>query len=176
MTEKERKLLSAALVLLLPVLQACAGVRLVSQPADPAGVRGVYSLYLYGCRYPDDIENAAFLIARDAAYPFELYTLESSYTIKQGLTAREALAEADRFLRCGMHSVWYARLRRIPDDANRTFGYEIVPVYVPYDVGTDDVLLITYALRDGKVRAVIRPTPRMERDLWRSENEARGRD
>jgi hypothetical protein len=52
----------------------------------------------------------------------------------------------------------------------------MVPVYVPYDVGMDDVLLITYALRDGKVRAVIRPNPRMDRDSRRSENEARGRD
>ena len=149
---------------------ACAGTQLITRAADPRELQGKYTLYLYGCHYPDDVENAAFLVARDTKYPFELYTLESSYKVWDGLPAREALWEAEAFVRCGMHTVWYTRLRTIPDGQGGILGYEMVPVYMPYDMGTEDVLMITYALRDGKVRTVIQPNPRRERDSWRSES------
>ena len=167
------------LAVFLPALllfEACAGTQLITQPADPALIRGTYTLYLYGCHYPDDRETAAFLVARDARYPFELYSPESSYTVKDGLQAEEALAEADAFLRCGMHSIWYTRLRLIPDDHGGRMGYELVPVYMPYDGGVGDVLTITYELRDGKVRTVIRPNPRRDRDAWNTETGGRGQD
>ncbi len=158
----------------LSLFPACTGVQLMTSPADPEQVRGTYTVYLYGCHYPADIENAAFLLSQDAKYPFELYTLTSSYKVRSGLQAGEALAEAAAFLRCGMHDVWYTRLRRIPDDSGGILGYEMVPVFRPYDVGIEDPLIITYALRNGTVRVGIQPNQQRDRDTRLSDDHGKG--
>jgi hypothetical protein len=154
---------AAALLFTISALQApAAGKQLRTESADRAAVKGAYTMLLYGCRYPDDIENAAILVTEGSKYPVEIYALDTRYKVKKGVSAQQALDEADTFVRCSVHTVWQTQVRRIRDESGGTIGYEVRPLYFPYDVGAADVLLISYALKDGKVRVYIRLTPEME--------------
>jgi hypothetical protein len=149
-----------SLLVIVASLAGCVlGTQLQTETADPKTITGTYDLLLYGCRYPDDLEHAAFLIAPDKTDRVELSVLETSYKIKRGLPAGKALAEADAFVRCGVHTVDELRVHRIPDGGNGTIGYEILPRYRSYDVGGTDPLLVSYSLKDGKVTVYIRLSP-----------------
>jgi hypothetical protein len=143
------------------------GTRLDTETADPKTITGTYDLLLYGCRYSDDLERAAFLIASDKTGMVDLFVPATSYKVKPGLPAEKALAEADAFVRCGNHTVTELRVHRIPDGSNGTIGYEILPRYAYYDDGGTDPLLVSYSLKDGKITVYIRLFPDVERKLNR---------
>jgi hypothetical protein len=83
---------TAYLVVIL-TLQACvAGIQLVPKSADPTDLKGTYTLILYGCRYPDDLENMAILVDEGGRYPVEVYALDSMYKVKKGLSGPQALS------------------------------------------------------------------------------------
>jgi hypothetical protein len=145
-------------------LQGCiAGTQLIPRSADPAGVKGTYTLLLYGCRYPDDIENMAVLVDEAGPYPVELYAPGFMYKTKKDLPASQALAEAETFITCGFHKTWQSQFRKIPDAAGRTIGYEMKPLYVPWELGTPEVLLSSYTLKDGKVFIYLRLHPSLDK-------------
>jgi hypothetical protein len=161
-------LLFFALFVLVASLSGClAGTRLDTETADPKTITGTYDLLLYGCRYSDDLERAAFLIARDKTGMVDLFVPQTSYKVKPGLPAEKALAEADAFVRCGNHTVTELRVHRIPDGGSGTIGYEILPRYAYYDDGGTDPLLVGYSLKDGKITVYIRLFPDVERKLNR---------
>jgi hypothetical protein len=141
------------------------GTRLDTETADPKTITGTYDLLLYGCRYSDDLERAAFLIASDKTGMVDLFVPATSYKVKPGLPAEKALAEADAFVRCGNHTVTELRVHRIPDGSNGTIGYEILPRYSYYDDGGTDPLFVSYTLKDGKITVSIRLYPDVERRL-----------
>jgi hypothetical protein len=142
-------------------LQACmAGERLLPVPANPATVKGTYTVILYGCRYPDDIENMAILVDEKSPYPLEVYAMESLYKVKKNVPAAQALSEAKTFVNCSMHTVWQTVLRRIPDDTGKkTIGYELKPLFQPWESKVPEVLLSSYSLKDGKVTTFITLDP-----------------
>ncbi len=158
---------SAAFILILAaVLQACVpGRRLLTTAAGPAEVQGTYTLLLYGCHYPDQINNIALLVAENSRYPVEIYDLDTSYKTKKGVSSQQALTEADSFVRCGTHRIWRTQLLRIPDDSGGTIGYEVRPLYIPYEFGSPDVLLVSYSLQHGVVRVYVKVDPDVERAL-----------
>ncbi|MGE5172289.1 MAG: hypothetical protein ACM3MD_00515 [Betaproteobacteria bacterium] len=159
----------AMLLMLGAILTACVpGKQLITRPADPAEVKGTYTLLLYGCHYPADIKNVAILIDEGSRYPLEIYDLDTSYKVKKGVPAQQALSEADSFVRCSTHRIWQTHLLRIPDDGGGTIGYEIRPLYLPLEFGLPDVLRVSYALKDGMVRAYIRLDPNVEKELEES--------
>ncbi len=161
---------AAALLMAMSVLLGCAlGKRLQTESADPNAITGTYDLILYGCRYPDDIENAAFMISGESAYPVSFFVPDTSYKTKKGLPVKEAFIQADSFVRCGIHTVTETRVHRIPDDRGGTIGYEVLPRYLPYDIGGTDPLLVSYSLKDGKVTVFIRLFPDVERRLNRTD-------
>ncbi len=165
----------AMLLMLSAILTACIpGKQLTARAADPAEVKGIYTLLLYGCRYPDDIKNVAFLVDEGSKYPLEIYDLDTSYKVKKGVPAQQALSEADSFVRCSTHRVWQTQLLRIPDDSGGTIGYEVRPLYLPPEFGFPDVLLVSYALKDGAVRAYIKLDPNVEKDIESSGSDKRG--
>lgn len=154
---------SACLVVAL-ILQACvSGTRLMAKPADPSEVQGTYTLLLYGCRYPDDLENMAILVQEGGPYPVEIYAPDFMYKVKKGLPAPQALAEAEKFIACSFHNLWTSVLRKIPDEAGRTIGYEMKPLYVPWEIGVPEVLLSSYSLKNGKVTVYIVLDPLVEK-------------
>jgi len=152
-----------ALFLLLILLSGCLlGRQLPAGPATPVAITGTYTLYLYGCHYPADVKNVGLLIRDGAKYPFEIFDLDTSYKIKKGIPAAQALLEAQAFLRCTTRRMTHTALRRISDDAGGTMGYEVRPLYFALEFGTPDILLISYALKDGVVRAYISYQPNVE--------------
>jgi hypothetical protein len=161
-----RYALLAAVVTTMFVLQGCSlGMQLQTQTADPKTITGTYDLMLYGCRYPDDYERAAFLISPEARYPVSLFVPDTSYKVQKGLQAEKALSEAEAFVRCGIHTVTETRVHRITDDSGGTIGYEILPRYPSTDETGSDPLMVSYSLKDGKVTVYIRLYPDVERKL-----------
>ncbi len=152
----------SALLLLSIMLSCMTGMQLSTTATDRTRISGTYTLLLYGCHYPDQIENVAILVDENSKYPLEIYDLDTSYTVKKGVPAQQAITEADTFVRCSSHTTWQTQITRIPDDIGGTVGYEVRPLYVPTEFGTPDVLLISYSLKDGQIRAYIRKSPAAE--------------
>ena len=140
------------------------GNHLKTEPAKPSEVTGIYTLLLYGCRYPDDLENVAILYKEGGPYTFEIYAPVSRYKIKPGLTADEALREAGQFLTC---SVQYqeSRMSGISDLAGAIIGYEVRPLYSPIRFGMYDVLNVQYVMKESKIVVYIKLDPTVELEL-----------
>lgn len=152
-----------ALLLMTIALQSCVtGNQLRTTASDRAAVTGTYTLLLYGCHYPDQIDNVAILVDENSRYPVEIYDLDTSFKMKKGVPAQQAVTEADAFIRCSFHNVWQTQVSRILDDSGGTMGYEFRPLYTVTEFGTPDVLMISYSLMNGKVRAYIRKIPAVE--------------
>ena len=158
--------LSIVLLGVVLVLQGCTfGMQLQTKTADPTSISGTYDLMLYGCRYPDDLEHAAFLISPDAKYIVSLFVPDTSYKVKKGLTADKALSEAEAFVRCGNHTVTETRVHSIPDGSGGILGYEVLPRYPFTDIGGSDPLLVSYSLKEGRIIVYIQLSPEVERML-----------
>ncbi len=167
---------AAVLALLLPSLPACVpGTGLTTGPATAADLTGTYTLLLYGCHYGDDIKDLAILWDRESVYPIEIYDLPTSYTTKDNLAGPEALRRAEDFVRCSHRKVVGTTLRRIPDGKGGTVGFEVRPRYFFTEFGQEDVLLVNYALKDGRVRAYISLDPDVQRTLESSGDNDRDR-
>jgi hypothetical protein len=173
---KIRRFLSGAVILLVITLTACVpGIRLMPSAAKPAEMSGTYALLLYGCHYPSDVKNAAFFVEEGSKYPLEIFDIATSYKTITGLSAQQALVKAEAFLRCSTYSVWQTQLSRIPDGSGGIVGYEMRPLYIPYQLGQADVLNISYFLKGGKVITYIRLDSNVESYLESSGN-SNGRD
>jgi len=156
--------LTVILFLLAAALSGCAmGTQLLTASADPKAITGTYDLYMYGCRYPDDLEHAAFLIEPEKSPMVELFVRDTAVTIKRGLPADSALAEANKFVRCGNRTVEAIRFQRIPDGSGGTLGYEMLPRYPITDDGGMDPVLVNYSLKKGKIFVYIQLSPEAER-------------
>jgi hypothetical protein len=64
----------------------------------------------------------------------ELYVPATSYKVKRGIPADQAIAEADSHVRCGVRKVVAIRVRRIPDGSGGTLGFEVLPRYSATEV------------------------------------------
>jgi hypothetical protein len=145
------------------LLQACMGMQLIPRSANQDELKGTYTLIQYGCRHPADLENMAILVDESGPYPVEVYALDSLYKVKKGLPASQALGEANTFINCSFYTVWQSMLRRISDNMGRTIGYELKPVYRPWEISTTETLLTSYILKDNKITVYITPNPSLER-------------
>jgi hypothetical protein len=166
MKSSKRVLSAAAFLVFAAALTSCmTGIQLTTSAADPAAVTGTYTLLLYGCHYPDDAQNVAFLVSDSSKYPLEIFDLDTSYKVKTNVPAQQALQEANSFLKCTTYRLWQTKLERIPDDSGGTIGYEVRPLYLPWEFGKSDIMLISYSLRDGKARVYIKLDPDVERAI-----------
>jgi len=165
--KREKAFLSAAAVVCLALfMTSCmTGTRLNTFAADPAEVSGTYTLLLHGCKYGDQIDNVAILVDEHSRYPVDIYDIPLSYTVKKGIPAKEAIAEATAFVACSTFRVWQTRVSRIDDDSGGTIGYEVRPLYFPLEISNPDPLQISYFLRKDGVRVYIRIDSTVERDL-----------
>jgi len=156
---------AAALIVIFTIQGCSLGTQLRTESADPNGIEGTYDLFTYGCRYPTDIEHAAFLIAPEKAGMVEFYVPDTSYKVKRGIPADEALAEANKHVRCGVRKVVAIRIHRIPDGSGGTLGFEVLPRFSATEVGAVDPLDVSYSLKDGKITVYIRLSPDVEKKM-----------
>jgi hypothetical protein len=139
------------------------GASLKTVAASPSGVKGNFTLLLYGGSYYDDVETAAFLDSEGDGYYLDLYEPDFNYKVIKGVPAKEAIAIAEKFVR--FHpSYWRSQLSKIMDDKGKVIGYELRPLYYPITYGASDVLDINYFMKKGgRVKVTIRLIPHVER-------------
>ncbi|HUO75938.1 MAG TPA: hypothetical protein VMU21_00035 [Thermodesulfovibrionales bacterium] len=144
-----------ASALLLCIGSCASAPYLITVPTDPREIEGTYTLILYGGRYSSDIENVAILDKEGDQFTFMVYAPEFDYKVKKHISAKEALAEAEAFVRFH-YAFWKAQLKGIVDPTGIPIGYEIRPLYYPMDFGYPDVLDIDYILKkDNNVTVMI---------------------
>jgi hypothetical protein len=159
---RKKYLFSGIIAIVLVFFAACAaGTRLQTQPAGKPSLDGSYRLLQYGCRYPDDIQNAAFLDREQDAYTFEVHAPEFEYKILEAQPGPQTLIAAEGFLKCSFH-YQQSRLRGILAPDGTVIGYELRPLYSPTRFGMYDVLQIEYRMTGTLVRVYIRLDPRVE--------------
>ena len=136
---------------------------LKTEAANPSEVKGTFTLILYGGNYYDDLETAAFLDCEGDGYTLDLYVPDFDYRVRKGMPAKEALAEAEKFVR--FHpSFWHSQLSKIMDNKGDVIGYELRPLYYPITYGVSDVLDVHYWMKEGgRVKVTIRLIPSVER-------------
>ena len=141
-------LLVAALSL---AASSCAtGSRLTLRSADETQVTGNFRLILYGCTHFDDLETLAILDKEGDPYTFEPYAPDFSYRVKTGVQAKDALAEAERFVNCDNAFKRY-QLARLVAPGGATLGFEVRPLYMPFVYGMEDVIRTDYRIKGDKV-------------------------
>jgi hypothetical protein len=137
-----------------------AAHRLLTDAADPADVKGSFSVILLGGNHIDDLETAAFLDSEGDQYTLMPYAPDFQYTVKKGLPAQEALTIAQKFV--SFHSsFWKVQLSKIIAPGDDSAGFELRPLYYPLIYGTSNVLDISYWLgKEGniKVRIMLEPS------------------
>ena len=151
------------MILAVLMLNSCiSGTRLDIRGAVPGDLQGTYTVILYGCRYPSDLENLAILYPEGGPVTFEMFALKTNYQVKEKLPADEALKQAEKFLTCSI-DYWKPQLGKIVDREGVVAGYELRPLYPPYKYGRSDVLQVNYWLKDSKVTVYIRLDPNIEK-------------
>lgn len=139
------------------------GIRLNTQGAQGPEVPGNYTVIYYGCNFFNDLETIAFLDREDGKYPFEPFAPDFEYRVKRGLSAKEAMETAMKFVNCNA-SFNRARVSGILGPDGETIGYEVRPLYAPFTYGAGDVLYVYYSLKDGKVVINVRLLDTMLQD------------
>jgi hypothetical protein len=172
---KIRKLFFVSCLLFALTCISCTpGIRLNTLGARASQVSGTYTVILYGCNYLDDLNTIAFLDREGDGYTFEPYAPAFNYRIRKGLDAKDALAEAGKFVSCNT-SFSRSRLSRIIAPDGDTLGYEVRPLYHSFTYGVDDVLYTSYRLKGRTVVVTIRLLPSIEKMLEGSGSERRER-
>lgn len=150
-------------VLVLAVIFALSwGSRLKTEVADPAEVRGKFTLLLYGSGFSDNLVNVAIFDKEGDPYSFEIYAPEFSFSTRTGLDGEQALQEAEKFVRRHIRSEG-SRLRRVLGPAGSVVGFELRPLYAVSAFGTDDILDVTYSIRERKIVVRVELDPAIER-------------
>jgi len=133
---------------------------------------GVFDLVLYGGNYSNDLETAAFLDRQGDAYNFDIYAPEFNYRTIKGLTFEEGLDKATEFV--SLNSSFHQfKITSIVNDKSQILGYEVKPLYLPYNYGTDDVLDIWYTEKGNKVVVTVRLKPFIEKSKTRDDLDSR---
>ena len=153
-----------ALLLASTALAACAASTGLQTPsATEADAAGTFRLYLYGCRYPHDIENFALLVDEQAPEQIELFVPATSFKVREHLSGPDALREAKAFFRCSSYDRGITVMRKVTGADGRTIAFELKPLYSPTDFGRDEVLRSTYFQSGGKVTVYLKLDPQVER-------------
>ena len=151
------KLSLCLLVALAVAGNSCAiRPRLEVRSAEFAGVKGRYSLILYGCTYFNDLRTLAILDREGDTYTIEPYAPDFDYRVVRNLPAQDALKRAESFARGCNPDFMVSRLSVILTKDGAVAGYELMPLYRAYTYGESDVLNTYYFLDKNKIIAFIK--------------------
>jgi hypothetical protein len=131
--------------------------------AGPSEITGTFSLILYGGRFSDDVETIAILDLEGDGYTLVPFAPDFDFRIKKGLSAKEAMEQAKKFV--NFHNAfWRSQLSRITDNNGNTIGYELRPLYLSFYFGVSDIFDVYYWQKDnGIVKVTIKLIPFVER-------------
>ncbi|MBM4128584.1 MAG: hypothetical protein FJ243_00530 [Nitrospira sp.] len=157
-----------AMVLLIAIYSCAPGQYLRTGGASPSEITGTFALILYGGRYSTDLETIAILDQEGDPYTFEVYAPEFDYKVLKGISAKDALERAAKFVSSNPY-YRYSRLGKIFDPQGRVIGYEVRPIYDPLLFRFPDVLLVYYRIVGDKVIVDISLTPEAKRWFYGDE-------
>ena len=138
------------------------GRSLKTVPSSVTAINGLFTLILYGGKHSDDIETIAILGKENDRYTFEPFAPEFKYTVKKGVPAKEAVAEAESFI-SRHNSFWQSKISGIVDERGNILGYELRPLFFPISFGAEDVIDVNYKMEANKVVASISLNPSIEK-------------
>ncbi len=154
-----------SLLLLLTTVSSAYAKNLKTEEVKADEVTGTFTLILYGGRHINDLETIAILDKEGDQYEFEPYAPEFDYKMKKGVSAVDALNEANKFV--SFHNAfWRSQLSRVLDGKGNIIGFELRPLYHPFVYGRDDLLEAYYKVKDGKVIAYIKLIPEVFNTLF----------
>lgn len=134
------------------------GKLLRTVPAEIADIADKFTLILYGGEHSNDMEAVAILDSEGDRYTFEPFAPKFKYVVKRGLSAKEALEEAGKFI-SWHNSFHHSQMRGIIDEHGNILGYEVRPLYLPLTFGIDDIMDIDYRMRADKIAVIARLKP-----------------
>ncbi|MBI5639405.1 MAG: hypothetical protein HZA17_03170 [Nitrospirae bacterium] len=130
------------LFIFLAACTSCASrtaYRINTEGADDAHVTGTYTLVLYGCTYSDDLDTFAILDREGDKYVLDPYAPNFNYKIKTGLSAKDAMEQAEQFINC--HSSYNgSQLIKLRSSKGVFIGYTLKPKYLSTTLVIDEVL------------------------------------
>ena len=150
-----------AALIILSLFFFASDNHLKTETALPSEMQGTFTLMLYGCRSADDIENMVLFDREGDAFTFEIHA-PGSYTVKTNVSAGDALAEAEKFVRCNI-TCEGSQLRKILGPGGNSIGFELKPLYSPVLFGIRDVLDVSYVIKEQKVTAYIKLDSNVEK-------------
>ena len=151
-----------AALIILSLFFFASDNHLKTEAALPSEMQGTFTLMLYGCRSADDIENMVLFDKEGDAFTFEIHAPGFSYTVKTNVSAGDALAEAEKFVRCNLNCEG-SQLRKILGPGGNSIGFELKPLYSPVLFGIRDVLDVSYVIKERKVTAHIKVDSNVEK-------------
>lgn len=134
------------------------GKPLKTAPAEITDIADKFTLILYGGQHSNDIETLAILYKEGGRYTFEPFAPRFKYIVRKGLSAKEALEAADRFIRWH-NSFHQSQLRGVIDEKGKVLGYELRPLYLPLTFGIDDIMDVDYRMKTDKITVIVRLKP-----------------
>lgn len=128
-------------------------------------IKGVFDVILYGSRHANDLETIAFLDPIDDEYAIQIYAPDFDYRIDKSKDSKVALDIARKFTSWHRSFVRHIYSKIITPDG-KTVGYEVKPLYLPFEFGRSDVFDISYRLDGKKVIITIKLFESVERQLY----------
>lgn len=122
-----------------------------AEKAEIIEMTGSYTALLFGANYAEDIATVAILAPTDGQYAFDIYAPDWTYRIVKGVSGKDAVAMAEKFVH--WHSSYLrTQMSKIIAPGGKVIGYEIRPLYMSTTFGRTDVMDIGYFLRaDNKI-------------------------
>ncbi len=160
------------IILLVSLLSGCnfsllRGSSLAIIPITDRDITDItenFTLILYGANHSDDLETIAILDKEGDEYEFSPYAPEFEYKTKKHIPAQEAFSKAREFV-SWHHSFQDLRLSKIIDKNGSVTGYEVRPLYYPFDLGLSDVLDVDYIPKGSKIIVRIRLSKSVEEKI-----------
>lgn len=120
-------------------------------------ITGNFTVILFGTAEYDGLETVAFLDREGDSYEVVPHAPDFQYSASMNNRGKEAFEKALHFI-SSHHAYNTYQIRRILDrDMNRTIGYEVRPLYLPFVYGYADVLYVDYWFTgDGSVSVSIK--------------------
>ncbi|MCX8069664.1 MAG: hypothetical protein N2738_04090 [Thermodesulfovibrionales bacterium] len=138
---------------------------LILKDAKELEIQGNFHLLLYGSRHGNDIETIAFLDNSEDDYEIELYTPEFNYKKLKSLDTKEAIDRAKKFVSWHSSFMNFSISKIITNDGH-LIGYEIKPLYFPFEYGVTDVFDNSYWIRGKKAVISIKLLQSVERIIY----------
>jgi hypothetical protein len=134
------------------ILAGCAiyKVSLKTQEIGAIEPAGTYTIIRYGNSSYEDYDSFALIVPESGKYTFEIYRPSFDYRSSTGLTANQALDMARTFV--GRHPEFArSQISGIVSPGGDVIGYEVRPLYKQTRFGQEDIVKISYLLKENYI-------------------------